>query len=123
MSRTDQQRGSVTVFGIVVIGLIVMIGMASASVLGAVAARIETETAADAAALAAVAAAVDGRGPRAAAANAAGANGARLVHCRCPGFSGDTISASVLVARGIRIPLLGERLIVVERSAEFSVAP
>lgn len=123
MNPTDPQRGSATVLGIAIIGLIVMTGMAIAAVLGAVAARIETETAADAAALAAVAAAVDGRGPQAAAASAADANGAQLVHCRCPAFSGGTFSASVLVARDIRMPLLGERRIVIQRSAEFSVTP
>ena len=123
MSRVDRQRGSATVFGVVVIGLIVLLGLTLVTVLGAVAVRIETETAADAAALAAVAAAVDGRAPRAHAASAAAANGAKLVRCRCPGFSGGTFSATVLVAREVRIPILGQLRVDAERSAEYAIDP
>ena len=123
MSRTEPQRGSATVFGISVIALIVSAGLALATFLDAVAVRIETETAADAAALAAVAAAVDGRGPRADAASVAAANGAQLVRCRCPGFFGGTFSATVLVVREVRIPFFGRLRIDVERSAEYAIEP
>ncbi len=123
MTRKDGQRGSATVFSVAVIGLIVSVGLGLVAVLGAVSLRIETETAADATALAAVAAAVDGRAPRPAAARVAAANGAQLVDCRCPGFTGGTFSATVFVARDVRIPFLGERRISVERSAEYAIEP
>ncbi len=123
MTRIDGQRGSATVFGVAAIGLIAIVGLALVAALGAVSLRIETETAADAAALAAVAAAVDGRAPRPAAARVAAANGAQLVACRCPDFTGGTFSASVLVARDVRIPVFGERRISIERSAEYAIDP
>lgn len=110
-------------FGVAVVGLIAAVGLTLAGVLVVVAARIETETAADAAALAAVAAAIEGRSPQPAAAGAAAANGARLSRCRCPDFPGRTFSATVLVVRDVRIPLVGERRIHVERSAEFVTDP
>lgn len=123
MNRSGRQRGSVSVLGVAVIGLVVTVGLALVSVLGAVSVRIETETAADAAALAAVTAAVEGRAPSPAAATVAAANGAHLVRCRCPAFAGRSFSATVLIARAVRMPLLGDRTIHVERSAEYEVGP
>lgn len=123
MTRIDLQRGSATLFGAAASAFILTIGLALVAVLGVVAIRIETETAADAAALAAVAAALDGRAPQPAAASIAAANGARLVGCRCPGFAGGSFSATVLVARDVRMPLLGERRIHIERSAEYAAEP
>ncbi len=123
MKRADRQSGSATVLAVVVIGLIATVAAALVGMLGAVAVRIETETAADAAALAAVAAAVDGRAPRSAAAGAAIANGAQLVRCRCPVFAGGTFSATVLVARVARVPIFGRIRIDIERSAEYSIDP
>lgn len=110
-------------FGVVVVALIVTVGVVLASVLVAVSVRIETETAADGAALAAVAAAVEGRLPHQAAADVAAANGAQLVRCRCPGFSGLSFVATVTVIRDVRVAFLGGRRIEVERSAEWVVAP
>lgn len=123
MTRIDTEQGSATVFGVAVVGLIATTGLMLAWVLAAVSARIETETAADAAALAAVAAAIEGRDPQPAAAGVAAANGAQLVRCRCPDFSGRTFSATVLVVRDVRMPLVGERRIEVERSAQFATDP
>lgn len=123
MSRTDPERGSTTVLGLAVIGLVVLVGVSLVSVLAAVSVRIEVETAADAAALAAVVAAIDGRPPAASAAGVAAANGARLVRCRCPGHTEATFSATVRVTREVRIPILGTRTIDVERSAEFEAGP
>lgn len=123
MNDRSGQRGSATVFGVGVIALVVTIGLVLVSVLTVVSVRIETETAADAAALAAVGAAVEGRAPQPAAAGAAAANGARLLGCRCPEFSGRSFTAVVLVARYVRIPILGERRISLERSAEYAVDP
>jgi hypothetical protein len=111
------------VFGVAAIGLIVTLGLVLVAVVAAVSVRIETETAADAAALAAVAAAVEGRQPGRAAAEVAAANGARLVRCRCPRFSGPSFVATVTVARDVRLPFLGERRIEVERAAEYAMGP
>ena len=110
-------------FGVVVVGLVVTVGLALVSVLGAVAVRIEAETAADAAALAAVTAAIDGRAPSPAAGAVAAANGAQLVRCRCPAFVGRSFSATVVVRRAIRMPLLGGHMIHIERSAEYAAGP
>jgi hypothetical protein len=111
------------VFSIAVISLITLIGLVLVQVLAAVSVRIETETAADAAALAAVGAAVDGRSPRAAAMLIANANGATLDRCRCPGYDARSFTATVIVTRDFRLPLLGDRRISVERSAEYSIDP
>lgn len=107
--------------GVVVLGLIISTALVLVSVLAAVSIRIETETAADAAALAAVGAAVEGRQPHAAAAEAAAANGARLGTCRCPSFEGRSFFATVVVTRDIRLPVFGDRRIRVARTAEYSV--
>ncbi len=110
-------------FGVAVVALVAMVGVVFVAVLAAVSVRIETETAADAAALAAVAAAVEDRQPGREAAAIAAANGARLVRCRCPRFSGLSFVATVTVTRDFRLPLLGEHRIEVERSAEYAVGP
>lgn len=123
MSSADPQRGSATVLGVAVIGLVVLVGVSLVTVLAAVSVRIEVETAADAAALAAVVAAIDGRPPVASAASVAAANGARLVRCRCPRHSEGAFSATVRVTREVRIPMLGARTIDIERSAEFAAGP
>lgn len=123
MNTRESQQGSATVFGVAVIGLIVTMGFVLVTLLDVVSVRIETETAADAAALAAVAAAVEGQAPQPAAATVAAANGAQLLDCRCPGFGGRSFSATVLVSRDVRVPLVGQRRIQVERSAEYSAGP
>lgn len=83
--------------------------------------RIGLDTAADAAALAAVVAAADGRSPSAAASEIAARNGAELSACLCPDFEGVSFSATVVVSRVVRVPLLGERRLSIERSAEYEV--
>lgn len=123
MSERPCQRGSATVFAVAVIGVVVAVGLALVSVVALASVRIETETAADAAALAAVAAAVEGRTPSLAAASIAAANGARLIRCRCPRFSGQSFVATVLVARDVRMPFFGDRNVRVERAAEYELAP
>lgn len=123
MSDRRSQQGSATVLAVAAIGVIVAVGFALVSILVVVSERVETETAADAAALAAVAAAIEGRAPIQAAREIAAANRARLVGCRCPAFIGRPFDATVLVARDVRIPFFGDRSIRVERTAEYEVAP
>lgn len=123
MNDPGSQRGSATVLAVAVIGVVLGVGVTLASVLVVVSVRVETETAADAAALAAVSAAIEGRAPGPAAASVAAANGARLLRCRCPRFTGESFVATVLVVRDVRMPFLGARDIRVERSAEFEAVP
>lgn len=78
------ERGAVAVLGVVVVGVILMIGVAVLDISAVVSARTRSQTAADAAALAAAPATFTLASlPREAAAMMAEANGARLVWCRC----------------------------------------
>lgn len=89
------------------------------------AARAQLTTAADAAALAAAPATFAdfgaGADPRRAAAETASGNGAQLVACRCPidhTWAGRTVQ--VVVARDVRLTLLGSRHLEAAAAAEFS---
>jgi hypothetical protein len=117
------ERGSATLTAVLAAALAAALGVTVISLVMAVAMRIELETAADAAALAAVGAAVSGDDPHLAARRLAMANGARLGLCRCPAFDGEAFVSTVEVFRVIELPLIGERVIAVERSAEYSVGP
>ncbi len=117
------ERGSATLAAAMATALAAAMGVAVVSLVVAVATRIELETAADAAALAAVAAAVSGEDPSPAAGRLAMANGARLRACRCPTFDGEAFVSTVEVTRMIDLPVIGERTITVERSAEYSIDP
>lgn len=115
-------EGSATVMAAAITGALVAMGMSVVAVTLAMSLRVGLDTAADAAALAAVVAAVDGKSPVAAANEIAQRNGAQLVSCRCPDFSGVSFSAMVIVSRVVHVPLLGERALFIERSAEYEVA-
>lgn len=123
MTADTSQRGSATVFGASVAALILLVTVALVPLLIGMSVRIEADTAADAAALAAVSAAVEGRHPGAAASEIASANGARLERCRCPAFEDRTITATVAVSKPLRLPLVGDYRIHVERSAQYWVDP
>lgn len=114
--------GAATVMAAAITGAIVAMAMVVVAVTIAMSDRVGLDTAADAAALAAVVAAVDGRSPIEAAADIAERNGAELVSCGCPRFSGVSFSATVVVSRVVHVPLLGERALFVERSAEYEVS-
>jgi hypothetical protein len=117
------ERGSASLIATVAASLTAAMGMMVVSLVVVVGIRIEVETAADAAALAAVGAAVSGVDPYPAAARMARVNGARLETCRCPAFDGEAFVSTVEVSRVIDFPLIGERTIGIERSAEYSVDP
>ena len=102
-------------------GVLVATAMAVVAVTLAMSLRLALDTAADAAALAAVVAAVEGDPPVAAAAQIAARNGAELSSCRCPNFAGVSFSATVVVTRVVEVPILGERVLSIERSAEYEV--
>ncbi len=117
--RPLPESGSATVLAAASSG--VLVGLLSLLIAIAVAmgVRLETETAADAAALAAVGSALTGEDACAAAERLAAANGGHLVSCRCPVFDGTPFVATVVVARTIELPLLGERTVEIARSAEY----
>jgi hypothetical protein len=117
------ERGSATLMAIVASALFLSLSLVMIPLVAAVSVRIELETAADAAALAAVGAAVSGEDPQAAARLLAAANGSSIQRCRCPAFRGEPFVATVTVARTIDLPLVGERVIEVERSAEYALDP
>jgi hypothetical protein len=102
-------------------GTLVALAVSVVGVALAMTVRVGLETAADAAALAAVVAAVDGGSPAAAAAEIAARNGAELSSCRCPNFDGVSFSATVVASRAVHVPLLGARVLSIERSAEYVV--
>ena len=121
MGDTLVEEGSATVMAAAITGVLVAMGMSVVAVTLAMSLRITLDTAADAAALAAVVAAVEGDSPVEAAAEIAARNGAELASCRCPKFTGVSFSATVVVRRAVDVPMLGERVLSIERSAEYEV--
>ena len=81
---TGGERGAVAVLAVVVVGMILLLGVASLDINAVVSARNRSQTAADAAALAVTPATFTvASTPREAARRMAAATGARLVWCRC----------------------------------------
>lgn len=78
------ERGAIAILAVVVVGMLLVMAVALLDVTEVVSARTRAQTAADAAALAAAPATFTMVSPpREAARRLAGANGARLVWCRC----------------------------------------
>lgn len=93
--RGRDDRGSVTLFGVFVIGVLTLVTLACVGVAGIVVAHRRAQGAADLAALAAATAIQHGRSPCAVAADVVGRNGGRLRGCR---VQGETVLLRVDVA-------------------------
>jgi secretion/DNA translocation related TadE-like protein len=118
-----KEDGSTTVLMLAVVAVLAAVAVATAGLGMAVAARAQAQSAADASALAAAPAtyppATDGI-PLMAARRAAGANGARLVSCRCQVDSSlSPRVVTVVVAVAVAVPVLGSFEVQVASRAEF----
>jgi len=87
-SRTHRERGSVSLFVVACVGLLLLVGAALGVVAALVRAHRQAQAAADLAALAVASAASRGSDPCAAGAAIAEANGGRLASCRVAGRTG-----------------------------------
>jgi len=87
-SRADRQRGSVSLFVVACVGLLLLVGAALGVVAALVQAHRQAQAAADLAALAVASAASRGPDPCAAGAAIAEANGGRLASCVLAGRTG-----------------------------------
>jgi secretion/DNA translocation related TadE-like protein len=115
------ERGSASVAAMALIVVTLVVGMAVVDVTSLLAARLQAEAAADAAALAAAPLTfLGGSDPRTEAARLAGANGAGLRACRCPI---DRSLAVRVVEVEVEVPVatmaVGRHLVVVRSRAEF----
>lgn len=114
------ERGSATLLGAAIAGLILLVGMMAVTAAGVMSAAFHARTAAEAAALAAVSPVV--RDPIAAARGVAAINRARLVHCACPRSGGaPPVVARVWVETEVDVPFFGTLVIPAEAAAEYAV--
>jgi hypothetical protein len=112
------ERGSASVLGTAIAGLILVLGMMVVTAAGVVSAAFHARTAAEAAALAAVSPVV--RDPEGAARGVAALNRATLVACRCPSpGSQPPLISWVRVQTVVRVPFFGELTLPAESSAEY----
>jgi secretion/DNA translocation related TadE-like protein len=87
-SRTGRERGSVSLFVVACLGLLLLVGAALGVVAALVRAHRQAQAAADLAALAVASAVARGPDPCAAGGSIAEANGGRLTSCRLAGRTG-----------------------------------
>jgi secretion/DNA translocation related TadE-like protein len=118
-------RGSVTVLALGLIGVIAVLGLMLATTGQYLAARSQAQTAADAAALAAAPLTFrpfgSANGPAAEAARLAAANGAQLVGCDCSIDRSFAVRVvQVEVTRRVSLLILGTRNIRTVAAAEFT---
>lgn len=115
MRRADDQRGSATVWVLMVCGVLAVIGAAAVLVGAAVVARHRASAAADLAALAGAAVAVEGADACGAAARFAGANAAELTAC--------TETPEAVVDVEVSVPVRLGRLGVLSATARARAGP
>jgi len=120
-----RERGAATLAVAALLVLAVALSLLTVDLARVAAVRAQLSAAADAAALAAAPATFfdfgAGADPRRAAAETAEGNGARLVECRCP--VDDTWASRtvrVVVARDVRLTMLGSRRLEATAAAEFN---
>ena len=114
------ERGSASLLGAAISGVILLVGLMVVTAAGVVSAAFHAQTAADAAALAAVSPAV--WDPVGAARGVAALNRATLVVCECPRPGAPAPRrARVVVQTVVDVPFFGELTLPAESLAEYVV--
>lgn len=115
-------KGSASILAAGLIGMMALVGMAMIASGVLATAKLEAQTAADAAALAAAGALVSGSDPLEEARTVAAANRARLRWCRCPvARDPEAVTVEVAVDVDERLPVFG--VVTVEATAAAEAVP